>query len=576
MEVSLPIRVLPDEVSSAIAAGEVIERPASVVRELVENSLDAGASEVSIRVEGGGRGLIEVIDDGEGIPKDEVILAVARYATSKLKNTHDLQSIQTLGFRGEALASIGAVTRMEIETRSQDEPIGTRLCVEGGKVGPPSAIGISPGTMVRVKDLFFNVPARREFLKSERTERQKISEFVSRYAMAYAQIQFSLELEGKQRFQSTGSGNIRETLAKVFGSEKAASFLQIQTMEHSRINIHGYVSPPEVNRGTRRELTFFVNGRWVREASLNAAVLQAYHGLLMVGRFPMAVIFLEISPSDVDVNVHPGKTEVRFREPELIFSVLQRAVRAALIGQSPVPGVEFGGRWGSQLDREIRVNPDWQLSNDPAVQEMESRARLQPALAGSSVPLLRAVGQVGASYLVAEGPDGLYLVDQHAAHERILFDEMMLAHEQGNIESQRLLEPLTVEFQPGSSTVVDENMSILGELGFEIEPFGENVFRLRAVPALLGIRDPERLLRSAVEDFEEDEAPMRDEHEARIAARVCKRAAIKSGQVLSLEEQQKLLRDLEQCSVPRSCPHGRPTMIHLSVDALERQFGRRG
>jgi DNA mismatch repair protein MutL len=546
------------------------------VRELVENSLDAGASEVSIRVEGGGRGLIEVIDDGEGIPKDEVILAVARYATSKLQNAHDLQSIHTLGFRGEALASIGAVTRMEIETRSQDEPIGTRLHVEGGKVGTPSAIGISPGTMVRVKDLFFNVPARREFLKSERTERQKISEFVSRYAMAYAQIQFSLELEGKQRFQSTGSGNIRETLAKVFGSEKAASFLQIQTMENSRINIHGYVSPPEVNRGTRRELTFFVNGRWVREASLNAAVLQAYHGLLMVGRFPMAVIFLEISPSDVDVNVHPGKTEVRFREPDLIFSVLQRAVRAALIGQSPVQGVEFGGRWGSHSDQQIKVNPDWLLSNDPAVQEMESRARLQPALAGSTVPLLRAVGQIGASYLVAEGPDGLYLVDQHAAHERILFDEMMLAHEDGKIESQSLLQPLTVEFQPGSSTVVEENISILSELGFEIEPFGEHVFRLRAVPALLGIRDPERLLRSAVEDFEEDEAPLKDEHEARIAARVCKRAAIKSGQVLSLEEQQKLLRDLERCSVPRSCPHGRPTMIHLSVDALERQFGRRG
>jgi len=572
----VPIRILPDEVSSAIAAGEVIERPASVVRELVENSLDAGASEVSIRVEGGGRGLIEVIDDGEGIPTDEVILAVARYATSKLKNAQDLQSIQTLGFRGEALASIGAVTRLEIETRSQDEPIGTRLRVEGGKVGTPSSIGISPGTMVRVKDLFFNVPARREFLKSERTERQKISEFVSRYAMAYAQIQFLLELEGKQRFQSTGSGNIRETLAKVFGSEKAASFLQIKTMENSRINIHGYMSPPEVNRGTRRELTFFVNGRWIRDASLNAAVLQAYHGLLMVGRFPMAVIFLEISPSDVDVNVHPGKTEVRFREPDQIFSVLQRAVRAALIGQSPVPGVEFGGRWGSQSDQKINVNPDWLLSNDPNVQEMESRARLQPALAGSTVPLLRAVGQIGASYLVAEGPDGLYLVDQHAAHERILFDEMMLAHEDGKIESQRLLEPLTVEFQPGSSTVVDENMSILGELGFEIEPFGENVFRLRAVPALLGIRDPERVLRSAVEDFEEDEAPLKDEHEARIAARVCKRAAIKSGQVLSLEEQQKLLRDLEQCSVPRSCPHGRPTMIHLSVDALERQFGRRG
>ncbi len=572
----MPIRVLPDEVSSAIAAGEVIERPASVVRELVENSLDAGASEVSIRIEGGGRGLIEVIDDGEGIPKDEVILAVARYATSKLQDAADLQSIQTLGFRGEALASIGAVTRMEIETRSHDEPIGTRLHVEGGNVGTPSAIGISPGTMVRVKDLFFNVPARREFLKSERTERQKISEFVSRYAMAYAQIQISLELEGKQRFQSTGSGNIRETLAKVFGSEKAASFLQIQTMENSRINIHGYVSPPEVNRGTRRELTFFVNGRWVREASLNAAVLQAYHGLLMVGRYPLAVIFLEISPSDVDVNVHPGKTEVRFREPKLVFSMLQRAVRAALIGQSPVPGVEFGGRWGSQSDQKINVNPDWLLSNDPAVQEMESRARLQPALAGSTVPLLRAVGQIGASYLVAEGPDGLYLVDQHAAHERILFDEMMLAYEDGKIESQRLLEPLTVEFQPGSSTVVDENMSILGELGFEIEPFGEHVFRLRAVPALLGIRDPERVLRSAVEDFEEDEAPLKDEHEARIAARVCKRAAIKSGQVLSLEEQQKLLRDLEQCSVPRSCPHGRPTMIHLSVDALERQFGRRG
>ena len=572
----MPIRVLPTEVSSAIAAGEVIERPASVVKELVENSLDAGASEVSIRVEGGGRRLIEVIDNGEGIPKDEVILAVARYATSKLQNAHDLQSIKTLGFRGEALASIGAVTRMEIETRSQDESIGTRLYVEGGKISPTSVIGVSPGTMVRVQDLFFNVPARREFLKSERTERQKISEFVSRYAMAYTQIQFSLELEGKQRFHSTGSGNIRETLAKVFGTETAAKFLQIQTMENSKINIHGYVSPPEVNRGTRRELTFFINGRWARDASMNAAVLQAYHGLLMVGRFPMAVVFIDIPPADVDVNVHPGKTEVRFRKPNQVFTTLQRAVRATLIGQSPVPGVEFGKRWGAHSDQELHQNPDWQLSNRPLNQDVESRARLQPALAGSAVPLLRVIGQVGASYLVAEGPDGLYLVDQHAAHERILFEEMMLGYEHGKIESQRLLEPITVEFQPGSSAIVDENMSLLGELGFEIEPFGEHVFRLRAVPALLGIRDPERVLRSAVEDFEEDETPLKDEREARIAARVCKRAAIKTGQVLTLEEQQKLLRDLEHCSVPRSCPHGRPTMIHLSVDALERQFGRRG
>ncbi len=574
----MTIRVLPEKVASAIAAGEVIERPASVVKELIENALDAEATRIDVITENGGRKLIEVSDDGIGIPATELPLAVARYATSKLETADDLFAIRTLGFRGEALSSVAAVSRLEIITRSAQEETGARLLAEGGNMRDVQPMGAAQGTMARVRDIFFNVPARQKFLKTERTERSRIAELVTRYALAFPHVRFRLTQEGREAFHSSGSGDRREVLSAVYGVETARQMIALPEDQEGPVRVRGFVSPPSVHRANRAGLTFFVNGRWIRDASLSAAVIQAYHTLLMVGRYPMVVLLLELAPEMVDVNVHPTKSEVRFREPKLVFSVLQRAVRATLLGQAP-PSMELPPRWGdSRWQTQGQLpDPEWDiahavLGNGEAAET--SVAQIQ--LPRQELPLLRAVGQVGSAYLVAEGPDGLYLIDQHAAHERVLFEALMAANQSNSMESQTLLEPLTIELSPSQTVLLEDQLQVLDGLGFQIEPFGRQTFRLRAIPAMLSGLNPEQALRVVVEDFEEDESPLEGEMVARIAARVCKRAAIKSGQVLSLIEQQKLLADLEACQAPRTCPHGRPTMIHLSVDALERQFGRRG
>ncbi|NIS79446.1 MAG: DNA mismatch repair endonuclease MutL [Anaerolineales bacterium] len=575
----MPIEILSEQVASAIAAGEVVERPVSVVKELIENAIDADANSIEIVIERAGSGLVEVADDGVGIPAEELQLAVARFATSKLKTTEDLSAIRSLGFRGEALSSIGAVSRMELQSRAEGEETGTRLYVEGGEIGEAQSVGAPRGTVVRVRDLFFNVPARRKFLKSEATERRRIIGLVSRYALAYPGIRFRLAQEGRVLFQSTGNGDRREVLAAVYGVETAKQMIALPDAHDAPIQIAGFISPPSVHRGTRRELTFFINGRWVRDASLSAAVLQAYHALLTVGRFPLVVVFLDLPPESLDVNVHPTKAEVRFREQDMVFSILQRVVRSTLLGQAPAPAIQLESSWAPQGWQQPgrSLSPDWELSGRTEnLQGVIVDGQVQPALPGGVVPLLRAVGQVGAAYLVAEGPDGLYLIDQHAAHERVLFESLMQASEYGSIERQSLLEPRTIEFTPEQTTLLEGQLDVLKGFGFEVESFGQRTYLLRSVPALLTAREPEYVLRAVVEDFEEDETPLAKETEARIAARVCKRAAVKAGQVLSLAEQQQLLRDLEGCSSPRTCPHGRPTMIHLSVEALERQFGRRG
>ena len=571
----MTIRKLPDEVASAIAAGEVIERPASVVKELVENALDAGATRITIAIEDAGRRLIEVVDDGAGIPADELSLAAARYATSKLATAADLFAIKTLGFRGEALASIGAVSRMELISRSTEEEAGASLQLEGGRQIGEQRVAASHGTTVRVRDLFYNVPARREFLKSDNTERRRISLLVTHYAIAYPGVQFVLQQEGRERFRSSGNGSRREVLAAIYGNEQARRLLHVSV--DAAYSIDGYISPPDLHRGTRREITLFVNGRYIQDSSLTTAVVQAYHTLLMVGRYPMAVLLLEMPPEAVDVNVHPTKAEVRFKEPRQVFSLLQRAVRATLLGQVEAPTLSMEATWQDAGEEGLLQTPRlWSALH--AVDSAPDAARpqmLQPALPGG-IPLLRPVGQVGAAYLVAEGPDGLYLIDQHAAHERILFERMMTPGDGNGEDAQTLLTPPLIELTPSEQQFIQEHAGILARLGFELEAFGERAVRMRAVPALLAKGDPEAALRAVLDDFELDATPLEATREEKLVTRICKRYAIKAGQILSLQEQEQLLRDLENCQSPRTCPHGRPTMIHLSVDSLERQFGRRG
>jgi DNA mismatch repair protein MutL len=568
---SMPIRLLTPEVSSQIAAGEVIERPASVVKELIENAIDAGANSISVVVSEAGKKLIEVADDGLGIPGDELPLAVSRHATSKLLSAEDLFHISTLGFRGEALASVASVSRLTLTTRLAAARSGARMRVEGGRNGDVEPVGASAGTVVRVEDLFFNVPARLKFLKADVTERRAIDALLTRYALAYPHIRFKVTQDGVQALQTSGDGDRRAILASLYGVEVARQLLEI-TAQEPGMRLSGHISPTAVTRSNRRDITVFVNGRWVLDAALTTAIVQAYHTLLMVGRYPLGALFLEIEPEDVDVNVHPAKAEVRFKNPDRVFGFVQRAVRRGLLAYSPVPAVT-PHLWGSAIPQ---ADPAWELAHE------ESPPGLQPGPLSSAppvpghLPLLRLIGQIGGAYLVAEGPDGLYLVDQHAAHERVLFEKLLRAHEEKRPASQALLTPSTVTLPPEAALLLASQLPVLQHLGFGVEEFGPNTFQVRAVPAVLGGGEPTAALRAVVEDFEEDETPLQGEIEKKLAARVCKRMAVKAGQALTVEEQRALIEDLEACDSPRTCPHGRPTMIHLSVEMLERQFGRRG
>lgn len=620
----MPIRVLSEELASQIAAGEVVERPASVVKELVENSLDAGARTITVTVEGGGRSLIRVADDGLGIPAGEVELAFARHATSKLQSADDLFRIGTLGFRGEALASIASVSRVGVVTRARGEEAGTQLRLDGAAVAGRSAIGAPQGTVISVENLFHNVPARLKFLKSETSERGQITTLLTRYAIAYPAVRFKLLLDNRTAFQSSGSGDVREVLVAVYGVEIAKQLIEIDS-EYDKsqvssspnqepededkddwalreprahyaarhtIRVHGFISPPAINRANRRDITLFVNGRWIQDIRLSTAVLQAYHTMLMVGRYPLAVIQLALPAEDVDVNVHPTKAEVRFRSGDAAFSAVERTVRKALTERAPVPHLELR-RWdaGADVRPSLQWAPDWGLrggerpnaqfpipnSQSPiSSSEAPDQPVPQPPLPAPDVPLLRTIGQVGAAYIVAEGPDGLYLIDQHAAHERVLYEAFSLQRAAARVVSQALLEPAVVEVPAASSDLLLSQMAVLNEIGFSVEHFGGNQFLVRSLPTVLGAVDPAKAVRVLVEDFEEDETPLAAEVEARLIARVCKRAAVKAGQVLTAAEMTQLVRQLEQCQSPRTCPHGRPTMIFLSVDVLEKQFGRKG
>ncbi len=599
MDYCMAIRVLSQEVANQIAAGEVVERPASVVKELVENSLDAGARHIIVELEEGGKRLIRVSDDGYGIPADEVEIAFHRYATSKLETIEDLDRIGTLGFRGEALASIASVCRLTLTTRAAGEEIGTRIQLEGGQVTALDAIGAPQGTLIGVENLFYNVPARLKFMKKESTERGHIGALVSRYAMAYPSVRFVLRQGSKEVLRTTGSGDLREVLDEVFGLEAVSQMVPVEQPADTLrddlppIGVNGYASLPALNRSNRNQITLFVNGRWVQDSSLTYAVIQAYHTMLMVGRYPVAVLMISLPPEEVDVNVHPTKAEVRFRQPNAVFSAVQRAVRRTLVDEAPPPTIRHEVTWGSpdwaaRRDRIAQVTGDRirQMNIDMEMEGPGQRPYQQPPAGAESeispparkrnLPMLRVVGQVGATYVVAEGPTGLYLIDQHAAHERILYEQLMAESIQDAVASQELLEAAAVELLPEQVALVEENLEVLHEVGFSVEPFGRNTIRLRAVPAIVSGGDPVEALLAAVGEIECGEMPTEATAEEILIARVCKQVAVKAGQVLSYEEMAALIRQLEECESPRTCPHGRPTMLHMSAEQLAKEFGRLG
>ena len=576
------IHILSDEVASQIAAGEVIERPSSVVKELVENSIDAGASQIDIRIKEAGKSLIEVVDNGKGIGFDDLEMVVLRHATSKLQFAKDLFNIKTLGFRGEAIASIASVSHFQLISKSVDDETGGKIENLDGKSFVKTRIGWSGGTSVSVRNLFYNVPARLKFLKSDTTERQHITTYVTKLALAYPHIRFLLVNEDQILLQTNGNGDRREILTHLFGLEMAKQMLEVKFDETPYL-ISGYISPVALTRSNRKEMSFFVNGRWIQDVALSSALMKAYHTMIMVGRYPISVLFLELPSDFVDVNVHPTKAEVRFEKPDLVFSLVQRATRRALLAYSSFPEItpKFWSHHPAdigQFDKSDWIPAQMLDENDNQGGFFKHTSQMlteEQSATTPYVPLLRHVGQVGATYIVAEGPDGLYLIDQHAAHERILFEKWM-AQIGRSIPSQQLLAPEIIKLPAHQAISFNPQLDILRRMGFDISEFGPNTYQIRAIPAMLIGINPQEIIKVVVEDFEDDELPLGNVVEAIIAARICKRAAIKGGQVLSREEQKVLIENLEKCESPRTCPHGRPTMIHLSVDVLEKQFGRRG
>jgi DNA mismatch repair protein MutL len=570
LSLTMPIKALDKEIIARIAAGEVVERPASVVKELVENSLDAGATQISVEVGGGGINLIRVTDNGVGIPSGEIELAFDRYATSKIGSLDDLESILSLGFRGEALSSIAAVAEIDIVTCATGEPIGISLSLKDGVVVNRQGRGRSPGTTVAVKGLLRKMPARLKFLKSLATENSHIANVVSRYAFAFPEVRFILSLDGRVTLRTPGSGRLIDSVAQVYGLEVAENMLEIKEggwqsgVTPSSPSVTGMVGSPAISRSNRDYLSLFVNRRWMSHRRLAWAVQEAYHGLLMSGKHPVAVVNLALPPAEVDVNIHPAKAEVKFRNEAAVFSAVQKAVRQTLVELTPVSRIEE-----VTPRRGVTLIPRSAL---PVSAKSGGLATSQPAefpLPILSLPVLRVVGQLLSSYIIAEGPDGLYLIDQHAAHERILFEKVEDQRLRQGIEVQGLIEPVTFEVSPKQGEALKARYESLAEFGFSMEPFGERTVLVRAVPALLASGDWAGMLRELL-----DSDGGQVGWEEKIGISLACHGAVRAGQALTFEEMRGLVRQLEQAALPHTCPHGRPTMIHLSLGQLRKEFGR--
>jgi DNA mismatch repair protein MutL len=539
------IRALAPEVADAIAAGEVVERPASVVKELVENALDAGARRITVEIRGAGRNLVRVVDDGAGIPGEELPLAFQRHATSKVRTLADLEAIGTLGFRGEALASIAAVADVECATS------GRRIHLRAGRVIDDGPVGQAPGTVMEVRDLFANTPARLKFLKSKATETSACLHVVQQYALLHPMLRFRAVVEGRNALQTPGTG-LADALSAVHGANSAREMLPLDWP-----GVAGAVSQPKLSRGTRDGILLAVNGRPIASRSLGFALDESYRGSLERGRHPIAVIDLAVDPAALDVNVHPAKREVKFREEGAVFSSLQKAVRAALAG-SGVPRLAVTAVAAA-------APPQVQLPQ-LTLHEPGAEIRTEQAARGDGV-LLRPLGQVQDGYLVAEGPEGVVLIDQHAAHERVLFNRFRARLEVGNAPSQALLLPVVVELDPAAAAALAGEQLTLRSLGFEVEGFGPRTARVLSAPAET---PPARIEAALLEVL----AGLRNRSLDEALASLACHSAVRFGDPLEPSEQRRLIEELESTTPDATCPHGRPTRLVLGWQDLKRHFRR--
>jgi DNA mismatch repair protein MutL len=560
----MPIKLLAPQVISKIAAGEVVERPSSVVKELVENALDAGASSISVEARGGGIAMIKVTDNGSGIPSREVELAFARHATSKLTALEDLEKILTLGFRGEALPSIAAVADMEILTRHKDEDTGSYMRLVGGKIIFREKRMRQPGTNITVHHLFRHFPARLKFLKSPPTENGHIAHLLTQYTLAFPEVQFSLTMDNRQSLETPGSGSLLDAAAATYSIEVAEQMLELNFKEGD-CQLSGLVSPPSLSRANRNYLSYFVNRRWVHSALLTRAVEDAYSGSLMTNKHPIAIVNITLPTQDIDVNVHPSKIEVKFRNNQLIFSAIGKAVKQALAG-SAAPEIKTVSSFPVTA-KPIALWETPEALSPAATSPDPARSPITPVL-----PVLRVVGQMSGCYIITEGPEGLYLIDQHAAHERILYEKVKKQREEKTPEVQGLLDLVQIELSPGHEEILESVSDMLQDFGVTLEPFGGRSYLLRAVPAVMAGSNLTEAITELLDTLASEKDPSRMLE--KMTQSISCHGAVKAGQILSMEEMRELVKQLEACDNPRTCPHGRPTTIHLSSQQLEKEFGR--
>jgi DNA mismatch repair protein MutL len=634
------IRILSDNVANKIAAGEVVERPASVVKELLENSLDAGATEIRIDAEAGGRRLIRMADNGIGMMRDDALLAFERHATSKLNDVKDLLSIATLGFRGEALPSIGSVSRLILETRARGEQSGTVVEIAGGKLLRCEDAALAEGTTITVRDLFYNVPARKKFLRSEPTEIAHLASLVTHYSLAHPQKSFQLRHNQTELLNTSPVPTLRERVFQVFGSQVLDELVDLGDLTRDlsipyepeeapltrRFRLRGFVSGPQVQKLNRNSIYLFVNGRLIRDKLLLHAISAAYHNLMPPACFPFALLFLDCDAEEVDVNVHPSKTEVRFRHGSLVHDFVRDSVREILMAQRPVsripdqrapqPGAalpysEFSQRMESMnfdaplpapdsghvpefvLRRTASPAPRFDFvdpSGAGAAGFTEPVARLGvpethgPLFPGAHMPEpeslealrdLRPLGQIHESFIVAAGRDGLWIIDQHVAHERILFEQVLAQRSKGAVESQRMLLPLVITVSPAQQLEYARIAEELEALGFETEPFGNRTIAIKAAPAGVSGGDIEKVIFEILEIAERElRKASLEESRASMAATIACRAAIKINMKLDAAKMDWLLKSLAATSCPMTCPHGRPIALRYSTRDILKSFHR--
>lgn len=573
----MAIQILEDHVINKIAAGEVVERPASVVKELLENSIDAGATKIDIEIKDYGKELIRIADDGSGMSPADAEIAIQRHSTSKIKDESDLNSIKTLGFRGEALASIAAVSKMVIMTRQHDSIEGYKIVIEGGKLISKSFVGCPQGTTIEVHNLFFNTPARKKFLKSDTNELRSIVDIATRYALYYSNVAFKLVHNGHLLLNTTRSSEMLNSISSVYGSETAKQMLKVEYTD-GLVAVSGYISKPSLLKADKTWQNFYVNGRFVKNDTASQALYDAYHTLLFVNKHPVVVLNIGVDHSKVDVNVHPSKDLVKFEQATRVYDAVFNALRKSL-QESELIADYSASKPAQAVLKPLEKPLKRRLKHEMISQGNQIRLAVESVKkredSFEKLPKMRLLGQIAKTYFLAESDDGFLLIDQHVVQERILYEKFMAQLLGKEVAKQGLVKPELVELSPEEKIVAKENVSELGRLGFEIEEFGSNSFMIRTVPTLFSRVQAKELLSEVLQEILDNKRSSVEKLQEEIITRMACRASIKGGDECSIPQMEELLKQLDKTQLPWTCPHGRPIIIKFSREEIEKMFRRK-